>query len=295
MDTLTVLPADTLFGANPPDLSGYGRRLLAEGDSWFTIGALNPFRSSNLLLNLKVTQSTVVINCAYPGDTLVQMVDHVHDPHFDRLLRYPNFASRWEGILLSAGGNDLIAAAQQRPRHRDGRAAGGDERLLLTPAEAAQVHPGVTGPERYLSEPGWQRLAGYLVSNLTELVQRRDQGVNHGVPLLLHTYSAPAVRPCGVLTAPQGWLWPAFEAFGIPQADRQAVSDRLFERLRRLWLDTAPTLPQVQVFDSAVVPLTPAQPGSTQPSGDWVNEIHLTRAGYAKLGRAMGPWMEARL
>ena len=41
----------------------YGRRLLAEGDSWFTIGTLNPARSSNLLLNLRVTRSTAIVSC----------------------------------------------------------------------------------------------------------------------------------------------------------------------------------------------------------------------------------------
>lgn len=295
MDTLTLIPADALTGSNPPTLGEYGRRLLAEGDSWFTIGSLNPVRGSNLLLNLRVTRSTAIISCAYPGDTLAHMVDHVNDPWFDRLLCHPNFASRWEGILLSAGGNDLIDAAQQRPRHRDGQPAAWDERLLLTPDEALQQHPGEAGAMRWISEPGWQRLARYLVANLIELVERRDEGMNRGVPLMLHTYSAPVVRPAGVATAPQGWLWPAFEAFGIPVDERQAVSDLLFERLRRLWLDTGPTLPQVRVFDSAAVPLNPARPGSTGPSGDWVNEIHLTRAGYAKLGAAMGPWMEAQL
>jgi hypothetical protein len=126
------------------------------------------------------------------------MVDHVNDPWFDRLLRHPNFASRWEGILLSAGGNDLIDAAQQRPRHRDGQPAAWDERLLLTPDEALQQHPGETGAARWISEPGWQRLSDYLVANLIELVERRDEGMNRGVPLMLHTYSAPVVRPAGV-------------------------------------------------------------------------------------------------
>jgi hypothetical protein len=46
-------------------------------------------RSSNLLLNLRVTRSTAIISCAYPGDTLAHMVDHVNDPWFDRLLRHP--------------------------------------------------------------------------------------------------------------------------------------------------------------------------------------------------------------
>jgi hypothetical protein len=35
------------------------------------------------------------------------------------------------------------------------------------------------------------------VANLIELVERRDEGMNRGVPLMLHTYSAPVVRPAG--------------------------------------------------------------------------------------------------
>ena len=69
--------------------------------------------------------------------------------------------------------------------------------------------------------------------------------------------------------------------------------------MRRLLLslDTdsghANALPAVKVFDSAtLVPLQAPDPASTGPSGDWVNEIHPSRAGYAKLGAAMGPWLE---
>jgi hypothetical protein len=31
------------------------------------------------------------------------------------------------------------------------------------------------------------------------------------------------------------------------------------------------------------------------PSGDWVNAIHPNRAGYKKLGKAMGAWLEGVL
>jgi hypothetical protein len=144
MDTLTLIPADALTGSNPPTLGGTAAACWPRGTPG-SRSARSTRCSSNLLLNLRVTRSTAIISCAYPGDTLAHMVDHVNDPWFDRLLRHPNFASRWEGILLSAGGNDLIDAAQQRPRHRDGQPAAWDERLLLTPDEALQQHPGETG------------------------------------------------------------------------------------------------------------------------------------------------------
>jgi lysophospholipase L1-like esterase len=288
-----VIQAANLFGE---DLSGYGRRLLAEGDSWFTIGALNLGQASNLLLEQDFTTRSVIVSCAYPGDTLQQMAKGVRDRDFDRLLRQPRFQRYWEAILLSAGGNDLIDAAQHRAVKADGSPAKVDERVLLTPAEAAVVNPGVSGPARFLSNPGWAKLAGYLNQCLADLVARRDQGISQGRPLILHTYSAPTVRPSGTVGASKGWLYPAMLDYGIPEADWQGVAGALFERLRQLWLQAAQTLPQVHVFDSAsLVPLVPAAPGSGGVSGDWVNEIHLTPGGYQKLGARMGPWIEQLL
>lgn len=299
--TPDVVPAQQVFTGPPPVLDGV--RLLAEGDSWFTLGTLNLAAATNLLLELRLERPTTVLSCAYPGDTLQHMVDGAHDPHFDRLLQDPRFAWVWAGIVLSAGGNDLIDAARQRAVHADGRAAAPHERLLLTPAEAAARPPEVTGAARWVSEPGWALLDAYLRHNLGHVVQRRDNGPNRGRPLLLHTYSVPVVRPAGVaLQAPQGWLWPAFDSYGIPGAERQRITTLLFERLRGLLLsldcDAAgpQALPQVHVFDSArLVALEPADPASTGESGDWVNEIHPNRHGYARLGAAMGPWLEAAL
>jgi hypothetical protein len=96
-------PAELRANSSAPPLGGYGRRLLAEGDSWFTLGSLNLLQDSNLLFELEVATSTVIVNCAYPGDTLRRMVDGIDDVDFDRLLRKRNFASFCEAIIVSAG------------------------------------------------------------------------------------------------------------------------------------------------------------------------------------------------
>ena len=58
----------------------------------------------------------------------------------------------------------------------------------------------------------------------------------------------------------------------------------------------AGALPHLHVFDSAALTsLVPAVPGSSGASHDWINEIHLTPAGYAKLGRPFGAFIEAVL
>lgn len=290
-----VHAASTVLHGDPPDLVPYRRRLLAEGDSWFTIGTLNLAAASNLLFKLDFSASDVIVNCAYPGDTLQHIAQCLRDPDFDRLLRAPNFASYWEAILLSAGGNDLIDAAQVPPKRRDGTPIPADQRLLLTADEAP-------GNASRVSEAGWQRLASYLNANVAELARRRDEGPSRGRPLILHTYLAPVPRPAGTVGARRGWLHPAFERYAVPAAMRQSLSDELFGRLRSLLLaldarSAAPTaLPHVHVFDSALLTtVVPAAPGSTGISGDWVNEIHLTPEGYGKVGRAMGAWIDALL
>ncbi|WP_291010930.1 hypothetical protein [Hydrogenophaga sp.] len=296
-----VFQAHEIFSAYPPPLSDYGRRLLAEGDSWFTIGTLNLPRSSNILLNLEFRRSTAVVSCAYPGHTLQHMVDNLHDPYFDRFLRQPNFSSYWEAVLISGGGNDLIDAAQTPSQGGQGQPVPAEGRLLLTANEVA-ANTTAQGAARYVSEAGWNRLATYLRVNYAELVLRRDQGPSRGRPLFLHTYAVPVVRPSGTVGAPRGWLYPAMVAYAIPEADWQALAELLFTRLRELLLslDQGSGLPgalsQVHVFDSAVLQtLAPAAPGTSGRSGDWINEIHLTPTGYRKLGRAMGAFIDTVL
>ena len=106
----------------------------------------------------------------------------------------------------------------------------------------------------------------------------------------------------GTVGAPQGWLYPAMQGYGLAGSEAQAVSDLLFNRLRALLLaldqdsGQPEALPQVHVFDSAGLPdIAPASADDTGASGDWVNEIHLTPDGYGKLGRAFGPWVEGWL
>ncbi len=299
-----IFRADELFSSDPPPLSDFGRRFLAEGDSWFSIGTLNPIHATNLLKELQMGPRTAVVYSSYPGDTLRRIIDSVGDAWFDRLLRPPvggkaNMERFWEAIPFSAGGNDLIDAAQQRPVDADGNPAPLDARILLTRAEAAIVNSGVGGAEHFISEAGWSLLESYLVSNFAVLVSRRDEGINRNRPLLLHTYHEPVVRPAGILTAPQGWLYPAMLAYGIPVEYRQPLAAALFGRLRALLLSLdcdlggANALPAVHVFDSATLgQLTPASHDSTGNSGDWANEIHPNRDGYVKLGKLMGPWID---
>lgn len=64
--------AYSAFGISGPDDAGFAKRILCEGDSWFSIGAIP---SSNMLVPLRFSQSTLLINLATPGDTIKRMSD----------------------------------------------------------------------------------------------------------------------------------------------------------------------------------------------------------------------------
>jgi hypothetical protein len=187
MNKLKIYPPSSL---NSPDLmppfSEFGYRFLAEGDSWFTVGALNPLKNSNLLFEMRFAQTGCAINCATPGDTLNHMSELNSDPDFIDLLTGRR-ARVWDGLLLSCGGNDLIDALGVR-----GPGIPLAQRLLR---EAAEWGDASQGAARYLSDAGWQTFSTYLKANLKHMVGLRDAGPSRGAPMFLHGYAVPMPRP----------------------------------------------------------------------------------------------------
>ena len=294
MQPVVYLPAD-LARDSPPPLSDYGWRLLAEGDSWFSLTATGRY-SSNLLHELRLPRSAAIVNCAAPGHTLQRMVDRRADGSCQRLLCAPRLAYAWDAVLLSAGGNDLIAAAATPLADAAGVPTPPSQRLLRSVDEV----PHAQHAADWVSDAGWAVLADHLRLNFATFMHWCDSGPSAGRPLLLHTYATPVARPSGAGLALQGWLYPVLLRYGVPAAWQQALTELLFERLRRLLMgfDQASggpdATPGVHVFDSAgQVALLPASPDDAGPSGDWINEIHLNASGYRKLGRAFGAWIGA--
>ena len=298
---LELFPPDYYLRPNLPPIGEFGWRMLAEGDSWFTVGTFNVFAASNLLYGPQLSRDTVIVNCAYPGDTLKHMVEAFDDPYFGMHLHKPGFAMAWDAILISGGGNDLIDAAAVPAIGADGQPTPQDRRLLLTAAEVAATG-NAFDPLAYISDGGWARLQHYLVTNFREIVRWRSLGAASNSPIFCHTYAVPTVRPSGTLGSSKGWLFPSFEKAGIDVALRQPICNALFGRLRALLLSldshsgSPRALPQFRVFDSAAVStVVAAQPSETGSSGDWVNEIHLTPQGYKTVGAELGSFIDAAL
>lgn len=266
-------------GPYPFDL--YQRKCLAQGDSWFSIGALPPTRTTRILAELTLPRSTVIVNCAYPGAVLHRMASTTTSPMFRRFLA-GKLAYKWDAILLSGGGNDIIDAVGSPPT------APLASRLLRTAAERG-ADPQAAD---YLSEPGWATFATHIGAVFNLLMDLRDSGINRSTPLIWHNYARVMPRPAPAGPGFGPWLLPALEQFAVPASDRLAVADALTSRLCQLIADLVAARcardPHCALYvaDSWNAGIALAEPGSTDISGDWINEIHLTREGYRKCAAA---------
>jgi hypothetical protein len=294
MAKIDVFQPSQLFSNDPPALESFGFRFLAEGDSWFSIGTLNLLANSNLLFEMDFQRSACAVNCATPGDTLKRMTQLHTDPNFIALL-FGRQARFWDAILMSCGGNDLIEAVGSPAVDGAGNAVPPARRLLLTRDEWG---PASQGAARYLSDAGWQTFCTYLQANFDHLIALRERGPSRGQPVFVHGYAFPVPRPAGAGLGAGPWIWPSLLAYAIPAEDAAALAHELLVRLGRLLAATAADgarFPNLHFFDSAAVALTPAQPGTSGVSGDWINEIHLTRAGYRKIAVPWAAAVEAAL
>jgi hypothetical protein len=284
LQQLELIEASVFRRQAAPDWSHCRWRLLAEGDSWFSLGSLNPLTSANLLQSMAFTSFAAAVHCSYPGDTLRRMAEFRNDPNFEQLLA-GNVSWRWDAILLSAGGNDLIEATGAPPDSAPGM------RLLRTQPEWGDP---ALGAARYLNAEGWQTFSSYFRANLDAIVGLRDRkrgsNGNLGRPLCLHTYAYPTPRPSGAGAGQGPWLMPSLQMYGIPEGDWPGVAHELLDQLANLMLACAADktrYPALHVFDTRRLAIDPAAPGSGGISGDWLNEIHLTAAGCRKVAL---PW-----
>jgi hypothetical protein len=273
------------------DFAQIPRRFLAQGDSWFTFGAVNVLSTGNLLNDMELAVESCAVNCATPGKVLSHMVDLRSQVHFRNLLIG---AQRWDwhAILLSGGGNDLIDFIGVPPRTADGVAVPKKLRALLTAAERGTA----TKAADYLSDDGWQTFVAHLVPQFHAVVALRDhkKSNSQGVPIISHTYDI--ITPCNVgpgLGLP-AWLYPALTAYQVPEDVWVELAGLFLGKYRTLVESLARDLPNFHVAQTQGV-LQPPPLGATGPTPDWQNEIHPSPEGYRQLGRIYAAKIDAVL
>lgn len=265
----------------PFPIEQFALHFLAQGDSWFSIGAVPPWLTSNLFDKLTLSKSAVAVNCARPGAELAHMTDSTTNRTFLQLLNGKR-ARRWTALLLSGLGNDVISASQSPPTQPP------HKRLL-----ARREEWGPAGSaSRYISEAGWTTFRDHARQVFTILLQNRDQAeINRGIPVVVHSYDFSTPRNAGAGAGFGPWLFKSVTAFEVPIEDWAALGHELLLRVRTLIFEIAVAEPSVHVVDTQGT-LTPAGADNTGPTVHWQNEIHPTRTGYRLLGNVWEPELE---
>lgn len=242
----------------------YAGHFLAEGDSWFGWAHLNLVPSSNVLEQLPLRRSAVVISYAYSGDTMRNMGELCSNSAFAQEVR----SQPYEAILLSGGGNDLIDALPHVLRAADPAAP---------PTRAADCVDAAALDLLFDS---------YVLPNYRQIIGYRAAGsaANRNTPVLIHTYDVPTARdaPATFFGKPAAgpWLLPALAAARIPQTLHLEVVAIIFARMEAKLLTLDDPAAQVHVIRTSGT-INRASPGETGLSGDWINEIHPDAHGYA--------------
>jgi hypothetical protein len=280
MSTISLRP-DLIYpfdlsknGKKTPDSTEYDWHLLAEGDSWFTIGAIP---SSNLLLEMRFRKWTQILTLAYPGDTITHMGQLAKNKDLSTYLAKKRFNYKFDALLLSGGGNDLIDAASMLI-NKKGTGSKADD---------------------FIDQ---KRLGDMLIdiqSAYGKIIQLRDSAdsLSQGAPTFVHTYDyctprdAPA-RFVGTVKLLGPWLFKAFKGGTVEPKMQQLIADRIIDRLAEALkeLDSnsgKPTaLPNFHVIDTRNT-LVRANATEVGNSNDWLNEIHPNLDGYRKIANVL--------
>ena len=250
-----------------PDPDVYDYRVIAEGDSWFTLGGMP--QAGNLLFNLRFPRPAAIVNCARPGDTIVNMARMAANGAFEQALQ-PDPRFDWSLLLLSGGGNDLIDHAGEIIRQNPG-------------ADTA----GLAAPQDYLDAARLEAVvADILLGYRTLAAMRADPAL----PVVAHTYdyatprNSPALFFGADLLGP--WLYPALTAAGVPENVWPAIGKHFIDTLgdALVALEASGDIPGFHVADTRGT-LTPAKTHDLTATTHWLNEIHPNSEGYKKLAR----------
>lgn len=254
-----------------PEDPAFRKRILCEGDSWFTLGAIP---SSNMLFQLKFAEPTILYNIASPGDTIINMANLSKNDELRKLIYEKNFAVSWNLIFISGGGNDLMDRA---------------DRLLRQPSSGAGTHL-----LDYIDQAELSRLKVDIQSSYLNIAKLRDDSsLNKEVRIVTHVYDYPTPRnaPAKFLgsTIAGPWLYRAFKLHDIPNQLWISLTDYLFEWLAGVIIDLTGKINNFYVISSTKGTLVRAKLGENGRSGDWLNEIHPTPDGYRKLSTVVSP------
>jgi len=266
-----ALHSDKILDMGPFDL-----RFLVEGDSWMDRSSI-PQLSLPYYLAMELTargRSALIINVAKSGDELSDITDVMQGE-----LMYWLEQDTYDGILLSAGGNDFIDAA---------RDPGPGQGLLRNMAGQPLPADGYdcvdqaalkTLVENFL-DPNFDKLIGAIRAN----------PASANTPIYLNCYDTPTARNAPAAPGIGPWLYTAYRKNSIDPSLWPALTAGIFGDVKDAITGWAAPHNAGVVTVKTTGTLTPAAAGATGSSGDWANEIHPNASGWRKLAKV---WADA--
>ena len=209
-------------------------KVLAKGDSWFSTGS---FPVCNMLQQMQFSRSACILNLAIPGSAPRPQPCRSASRTGTMNLAFKSGAQRaprWDAILMSAGGNDLINALPH---------------LIRGGINSHRASDYVDSEALFALEQG-------LVASYARIVSFRDResSPNRGVPIFVHSYDymTPSCAPArfyDLVTITGPWLSPQMRA--VPRHLWIPLSNYLIDRVANTLRSLEVTLPNFVVIDTA--------------------------------------------
>lgn len=263
--------------ANGLDPLRYKYRFLAEGDSWMdrssvATGSLPEFLAKAMDAG---GDEVLIVNLSMFGHTMRHIGEMVQG-EFAGWIDFWNF----DGILLSAAGNDFIDAA------RDEAPGQGLLRDMAGQPLPAQ------GYDCVKQDAVASLVTGYLDPNFQVLYDAvRNSAKNAATPIFLNLYDTPVARDAPAPPGKTAWLFEAYRKNAIDPSLWPDLTDGIFNDVQMAITGWQKDRTGVHLVPTDGT-LKPALPGDKGDSGDWINEIHPNAKGWKKLAKV---WREAIL
>lgn len=237
------------------------RTILVEGDSWcrYMIGFAFPWHLEKL-----DNKRNHVNNVASPGDTASEMLSGKKARRLRRdIKRGPGRNRKYDVIIFSGGGNDLLANGQFSQ--------------YLNPYQ-----PGMTASQ-VIHASNLRKKLDLLEEYYLKLIQMRDQE-SPQTKIYLNAYDFAQASGIGVCGR-DGWLEPHLLDAGVPDSLHEDVVAEFLSRFER----KLNSISKKHGNDDIIVINTQG----TLSSDDWENEIHPTKNGFKKIAKKFQAQLEA--
>lgn len=197
-------------------IHGNKKKVLFEGDSWFSIPDI-----ANIPIQFDSQLDLSILCLADPGDTLEEISEGTQFKKIESLIKDDRYGQRWDALVFSAGGNDVIGPQIKR--------------LLKKPANQNS-----TDPSDYLDLSAVRRTFALMRKRLVAIKRLRDRSkVNVETPIFIHVYSYLTPRNVAhkafVWKVAGPWIFPHMTSLGITNcAVQEAIVATLLDQFYAL-------------------------------------------------------------